>query len=54
MITNDHKWAETDICLSRDTVVCDLNFGPDCDFMEIQSALARKRYKITEEQNRNF
>ena len=35
-------------------VVCDLNFGPDCDFMEIQSALARKRYKIPEEQNRNF
>ena len=30
------------LSIARHFVVCDLNFGPDCDFMEIQSALARK------------
>ena len=39
----------------RVTPCCsDLNFGPDCDFIEIQSALSRKLYKILEKQNCNF
>ena len=35
-------------------VVCDLNFRSDCDFMEIQSALARKLYKIPKNKTVTF
>ena len=46
---NDYKWlwAKIVIYLSRiycvRLVVCDLNFRSDCDFMEIQSPITRKR-----------
>ena len=37
MTTNDYKWAKIVFYLSRDAFlhVYDVNFGPDCDFIEI-------------------
>ena len=41
--------------LSRDVLLfVTLNFRSDCDFMEIQSALARKLYKIPEKKTVTF
>ena len=53
MTTNDYKWAKIVIYSFVESivwrlVVCDLNFRSECDFMEIQSAPARKLCKIPE------
>ena len=60
MTTNDYEQNEPKLSfifvesIAWRLVVCDLNFRSECDFMEIQSAPARKVYKIPEKQNCNF